>query len=173
MAIVQVSRITHRKGQQENLPQLAGAELGWATDERRLYIGNGTLAEGAPTIGNTEILTEFSDLSAILAGSGTSSDASIVVTSTKTNVTVAGDSVTITDQDFVIQYEFNDSTNTEFRRGKITAANYNGTFAFEDQFTENNDAGLALFLTASGNDLILQYTATRAGTLTFITKTAV
>lgn len=62
MAIVQVSRITHRKGLTENLPQLAGAELGWAIDSRRLFIGNGTLQEGAPQIGNTEILTEFSDI---------------------------------------------------------------------------------------------------------------
>jgi hypothetical protein len=62
VAIVQVSRITNRKGLVENLPQLAGAELGWAIDERRLFIGNGTLDEGAPTVGNTEILTEFSDI---------------------------------------------------------------------------------------------------------------
>ena len=62
MAIVQISRITHRKGLQENLPQLAGAELGWSIDERRLFIGNGTLQEGAPVVGNTEILTEFSDI---------------------------------------------------------------------------------------------------------------
>ena len=62
MAIVQVSRITNRKGLAENLPQLAGAELGWAIDERRLYIGNGTLQDGAPVVGNTEVLTEFSDL---------------------------------------------------------------------------------------------------------------
>ena len=62
MAIVQVSRITNRKGQIENLPQLAGAELGWAIDERRLFIGNGTLQEGAPVIGNTEVLTEYSDV---------------------------------------------------------------------------------------------------------------
>jgi len=62
VAIVQVSRITNRKGLAENLPQLAGAELGWAIDERRLFIGNGTLDEGAPTVGNTEILTEFSDI---------------------------------------------------------------------------------------------------------------
>ena len=63
MAIQQVSRITVRKGLAEDLPQpLASAELGWATDQRRLYIGNGTLAEGAPVVGNTEILTEFSDL---------------------------------------------------------------------------------------------------------------
>ena len=62
MAIVQISRITNRKGLQENLPQLAGAELGWSIDDRRLFIGNGTLQEGAPVIGNTEILTEFSDI---------------------------------------------------------------------------------------------------------------
>ena len=63
MAIVQISRITQRKGLAIDLPQpLAGAELGWATDTRRLYIGNGTLAEGAPVVGNTEVLTEFSDI---------------------------------------------------------------------------------------------------------------
>jgi len=62
LAIVQVSRITNRKGLQADLPQLAGAELGWSLDTRQLYIGNGTLEEGAPVIGNTEILTEFSDI---------------------------------------------------------------------------------------------------------------
>jgi len=63
MAIVQVSRITTRKGLITDLPQpLAGAELGWATDERRLFIGNGALDEGAPVVGNTEVLTEFSDI---------------------------------------------------------------------------------------------------------------
>lgn len=62
MAIVQISQITNRKGLQVDLPQLAGAELGWSIDERRLFIGNGTLEEGAPVIGNTEILTEFSDI---------------------------------------------------------------------------------------------------------------
>lgn len=62
MAIVQISQITNRKGLAENLPQLAGAELGWSTDSRQLWIGNGTLEDGAPVIGNTEILTEFSDI---------------------------------------------------------------------------------------------------------------
>jgi hypothetical protein len=65
MAIVQISRITNRKGLTENLPQLAGAELGWCTDSRRLFIGNGTLQDGAPIIGNTEILTEFSDITVL------------------------------------------------------------------------------------------------------------
>lgn len=62
MAIVQISQITNRKGLATNLPQLAGAELGWCTDTRQLFIGNGTLEQGAPIIGNTEILTEFSDI---------------------------------------------------------------------------------------------------------------
>jgi len=65
VAIVQVSRITNRKGLTENLPQLAGAELGWCLDSRRLFIGNGTLEEGAPAIGNTEIVTQFSDIAVL------------------------------------------------------------------------------------------------------------
>lgn len=68
MAIVQISRITNRKGLIEDLPQpLAAAELGWAADTRQLFIGNGDLADGAPVVGNTEILTEFSDILALSA----------------------------------------------------------------------------------------------------------
>jgi hypothetical protein len=63
--IVSISKIQHRFGLNENLPQLSAAELGWALDTRRLFIGNGPISEGAPTIGNTEILTEHSDLLAI------------------------------------------------------------------------------------------------------------
>src|SRR6056300_810949 len=62
MAVVQISRIQHRQGLNENLPQLAGGEFGWSLDTRQLYIGNGTTANGAPVIGNTEILTEFSNI---------------------------------------------------------------------------------------------------------------
>jgi hypothetical protein len=62
VAIVQISQITNRLGLNQDLPQLAGGELGWSVDTRQLYIGNGTLTEGAPVVGNTEILTEFSDI---------------------------------------------------------------------------------------------------------------
>ena len=63
MAIVQISRITQRQGLLEDLPQpLAAAEFGWAVDQRRLFIGNGEIAEGSPVVGNTEILTEFTDV---------------------------------------------------------------------------------------------------------------
>lgn len=62
MSIVQISRIQNRRGLSSVLPQLSAAELGWVTDQRKLYIGNGTTAEGAPVVGNTEILTEFSGI---------------------------------------------------------------------------------------------------------------
>lgn len=65
MPIVQISRIQHRRGLATDLPQLAAGELGWVVDEQRLYIGNGAVADGAPAVGNTEILTanstSFSD----------------------------------------------------------------------------------------------------------------
>ena len=62
-----MSRITNRKGLAEDLPQLAGAELGWVLDERKLFIGNGDIIDGAPVVGNTQILTEFSDILALSA----------------------------------------------------------------------------------------------------------
>ena len=57
MPIVQISRIQHRRGKKTDLPQLAAGELGWSVDDQRLYIGNGTVADGAPAVGNTEIMT--------------------------------------------------------------------------------------------------------------------
>ena len=60
MPIVQISRIQHRRGKSTDLPQLAAGELGWVIDEQKLFIGNGTVADGAPAIGNTEILTSGS-----------------------------------------------------------------------------------------------------------------
>ena len=56
MAIVQISKIQNRRGLQQDLPQLDSGEIGWSIDTRQLFIGNGTLAEGAPVIGNTEIV---------------------------------------------------------------------------------------------------------------------
>ena len=57
MPIVQISRIQHRRGKRTDLPQLAAGELGWVIDEQKLFIGNGTVADGAPAVGNTEIVT--------------------------------------------------------------------------------------------------------------------
>jgi hypothetical protein len=61
MAIVQISRIQQRRGRANSgtgLPQLASGELAWSLDTQELYIGNGSVAEGSPAVGNTKILTE-------------------------------------------------------------------------------------------------------------------
>ena len=66
MAVVQISRIQIRRGQANagtGLPQLASGEMAWAIDAQQLYIGNGSVSEGAPAVGNTKILTQ-NDLSA-------------------------------------------------------------------------------------------------------------
>ena len=62
MAIVQISRIQIRRGLNQDLPQLSSAEMGWSLDTQQLYIGNGTIIEGAPTEGVTEILTQHSNI---------------------------------------------------------------------------------------------------------------
>lgn len=64
MAVVQISRIQVRRGRKgiTDLPQLASGELGWAVDSQELYIGNGSVAEGAPQVGNTKILTETDNI---------------------------------------------------------------------------------------------------------------
>ena len=65
MAIVQISKIQHRTGANVDLPQLDIGEIGFATDDRRLYIGNDPVihpAANASTTTQTEILTEVSNL---------------------------------------------------------------------------------------------------------------
>lgn len=65
MAVVQISRIQVRRGQKYSntgVPQLSSAEFAWAVDSQELFIGNGSIAEGAPYVGNTKILTEHDNL---------------------------------------------------------------------------------------------------------------
>jgi hypothetical protein len=64
VAVIQISRIQQRRGQKHatGIPQLSSAELAWAVDTQELFIGNGSVAEGAPYVGNTRILTEHSNI---------------------------------------------------------------------------------------------------------------
>lgn len=60
MSVVQISKIQIRRGKTQagtGLPQLASGELAWSIDTAELFIGNGSVAEGAPQVGNTKILT--------------------------------------------------------------------------------------------------------------------
>lgn len=64
MAVVQISKIQLRRGreQETGIPQLASGELAWAVDTQKLYIGNGSVSEGAPAVGNTRIITSADNL---------------------------------------------------------------------------------------------------------------
>jgi hypothetical protein len=66
MAVVQISKIQVRRGQKSSaggiIPQLSSAEFAWAVDSQELFIGNGSVAEGAPFVGNTKVLTEHDNI---------------------------------------------------------------------------------------------------------------
>jgi hypothetical protein len=121
MAITQISQVQVRRGLEQDLPQLASAELAWSIDTRKLYIGNGTLAEGAPTLGHTEILTQYSNLSALINPYTTLS----LNTGTNTITSLA------TNTSGYIQYAIADSANGN-RTGKITYTVFNGNATFVD-----------------------------------------
>ena len=57
MAILQISKIQQRSGNLVDLPQLDEAEFGWASDQKRLFIGKITPNE------NVEVLTGYSAIS--------------------------------------------------------------------------------------------------------------
>ena len=65
MAVVQISKIQVRRGQKNSnsgVPQLSSAEFAWAVDSQELFIGNGSVLEGAPYVGNTKVLTEHDNI---------------------------------------------------------------------------------------------------------------
>jgi hypothetical protein len=86
MAVVQISRIQIRRGKAKDgtgLPQLASGEMAWAVDTQQLYIGNGSVAEGSPAVGNTRLLTEndlssYSNLLGLLSYTYKSTDSAII-----------------------------------------------------------------------------------------------
>jgi hypothetical protein len=59
MAVIEIAKIQVRRGNEGDvgMPQLDSGEFGWAIDTQTLYIGNGSVAEGAPAVGNTEVIT--------------------------------------------------------------------------------------------------------------------
>ena len=58
MSIIQISKVQQRSGDLVDLPQLDEAEFGFATDEKRLFIGK-TLGSSE----NIEVLTAYSEIS--------------------------------------------------------------------------------------------------------------
>ena len=178
MAVIQISKIQVRRGLQENLPQLASGEMGWSIDERRLYIGNGTLVEGAPTVGVTEILTEYSNV--ILTASSIAAYIAIAAlgdaaTETLLNNTTANiGNITIpTVNSRIIDYNIVRGTNT--RVGSIKVTNLAGSPVIEDDYTETANIGVALTFIANSSNVTMSYTTSDSSgtnaTLNYYIKT--
>jgi hypothetical protein len=156
VAIVQISQITNRKGRNENLPQLAGGELGWSVDTRQLYIGNGTIQEGAPEIGNTEILTEFSQLPL------PPRTVDILLNDQVAPVPIVTKNILDT-LSFTITYVIVRAN--RYRSGTIVvvAGSDAGELSFTDDFTENANTGISLAVTQIESAIVVSYTSTDTG----------
>jgi len=151
LAIVQISQITNRKGLAENLPQLAGAELGWSTDTRQLFIGNGTLADGAPVIGNTEILTEFSVIPV---------PSPMVVTLTN-NTASATTAFTLDTKAATLSYVI--IRNNTYRTGTIMVAGTANPLQFTDTLIQSASTGITLTANYLAGQIQIQYISTNTG----------
>lgn len=164
MAIIQISRIQHRRGLQEDLPQLASAELGWSIDTRRLYIGNGTLEEGAPTLGVTEILTEYSILN--FTNNIEQLIANTFVVFTKDLADSSSGSITnINANNAVIDYTYNQKGS--FRNGFIRYSKNNSSISFDEEYTEFSATDLIFSMSANTTHANLTYSVTTAGNLSY------
>lgn len=187
MAVIQVSQIQVRSGYQEDLPALATGEFGWCVDTQRLFIGKGTLAEGAPETGVTEILTEYSiglinvgiiSLEANVANlaANVATLTSIVgnltpQTVTLTNNTTANVSVITVPSANSRIISYNITRNTAIRIGSIKVTNLAGAVSFDDDYSETASTGVTLSFGSNANAAVLGYTTTNTGdnaTLTYV-----
>jgi hypothetical protein len=173
MAVIQISKIQVRRGLQENLPTLSSGEFGWSVDQRRLYIGNGTLVEGSPVTGVTEIVTTISmgalqsnvslletQVSELVTAVGTPQATIALLDNTTANTNVRVASATTNALDYQI------SRGTDYRIGQLKIAQYNGTAGtavFEDDYTETANVGVTWGFTANANAVVLQYTTSSTG----------
>jgi hypothetical protein len=190
MAVLEVAKIQVRSGLQENLPALDTGEFGWCVDTQRLFIGKGTLAEGAPQTGVTEILTEYSiGLINQIAGSLEANVANLAanVTTLQSNVAalqtaILFNSVTLSDNtstaaniaysgNNVVQIttlksnslEYSITRGTSSRVGTVKVTNSNGVPFYEDDYTETAVTGVTLSFANIGGNAVLQYTTTSTG----------
>lgn len=142
MSIVQISQIKHRRGTNENLPQLASAELGWSVDTQQLYIGNGTLAEGAPEVGNTEILTAAS----AIPGIPTTQSQTLSFGSTANVVASAFDN---SNPGITMNYTIVRGGNV--RQGYLRIGQFLSNLAYDEEYTETADIGVTFVVTQIGS----------------------
>jgi hypothetical protein len=191
MAVIQISRIQHRRGLQSDLPNLASAELGWSVDTRKLYIGNGTTEEGAPSLGKTEILTQYSILDfessftaniailqsnvVVLTGNVVSLENRVTalegVTTDETSIALSAGIVsaqTITNtaaNNAVITYTM--SQGSVQRTGSIKVARVASDVSYEEDYTETGLTDIVFSMNANVTHTNLNHTSSTAANLTY------
>ena len=177
MAVIQISKIQVRRGLQENLPQLASGEFGWSVDTRKLYIGNGTLTEGAPTVGITEILTQYSGVSeaaniAILQGNVANLESNVsslqsalgvsTITLTDNKPTATNTAVLLTSlHSNTLDYTIVRGTSS--RVGTMRVTQLSGTAVYDDEYTQTGDTGVTLSWAGNATISLMTYTTTSTG----------
>lgn len=177
MAVIQISKIQVRRGLQENLPTLSSGELGWSVDARRLYIGNGTLVEGAPIIGVTEILTEYSEnynaaniallqpnVSILQSYAGlTINNVAKTTLVLADNISSATNTALTLTTSLTNMVDYRITRGLTARVGSIRVTQINGVAVVDDEYNETAaSTGVTLSFFAYGNSAVLQYTTTSA-----------
>lgn len=188
MAVIQISRIQHRRGLEADLPNLSSAELGWSVDTRKLYIGNGTIEEGAPSLGKTEVLTQYSILDfqtsftanveilqanvAVIEGnivSLTSQVNALTAATTPTYVSLGSSSsgvITNTEaNNAVIAYTLLQGTNQ--RAGTINMVRNGATIDYSEEFNETAPTDIVFTIDGNTTTANLKYTTTTATTVAY------
>jgi hypothetical protein len=199
MAIVQISRIQIRRGLNQDLPQLASAEMGWSVDTQQLYIGNGTIAEGAPSAGITEILTSNSlngfvaNLAALASNvASIQSNVANIIVSAQANITAfvanieanigalqsntvvlsassSGGLAKFGANDVVMSYSLNQGGSTQ-RTGTLTASRIGTTVYYADDYVETSTTDIVLTVTANSAQGNIAYTTITPTTISYILK---
>jgi hypothetical protein len=165
VAIVQLSRITNRRGLQQDLPQLAPGELGWCVNTRLLFIGNGDLQEGSPAIGNTEVLTEFSDIKRLVEQLDGPLQISLAGTLTlldnQPNPVDSGLSFPASARSAIMDYQIVRAGRT--RVGTMTVSFDADGNVWQDDYSEFNDLGVSIEPTLSLGTNRIFYITTSTG----------
>lgn len=178
MAVIQISKIQVRRGLQEELPQLSAGELGYSTDQRRLWIGNGLLGspDYAPEIGNTEILTIFSPVGAALSNIAvleanvaliqqdvTELQAAVgaglthvwlanLTPSPQTAFTILGS--------YPSTVEYRIKQNGSNRIGKLSVTQTANIAYIQDEYTESTATDINLSATVTSGNIVIRYAST-------------
>jgi hypothetical protein len=178
MAVIEVAKLQVRSGLQENLPALDTGEFGWCVDTQRLFIGKGTLAEGAPETGVTEITTEYSVASIInsfisLNANVANLSANVatltsvvgnlapVTTLLLNNTTASISAMTISSANSrIISYSI--ERNNALRIGSIKVTNFANVVSYDDDYSETTSTGIILSF-SNTNPVVMGYTSDNVG----------